>query len=632
MSNMITRAAPGSSSTSARAAVKTVAELVALQAADRPAAVAVASASRVLSYGELDARANALAAQLRGLGVGPDVVVGLCIPRSPAMVVAALAILKAGGAYLPLDPSYPVARLAFMLDDAQVPVLITAHCAKDQAPTGAYQVITLDDSGRIVESPPRLPPARPEPEFSPKNLAYVIYTSGSTGQPKGVEITHESLLNLVRWHRHAFHVTPADRASQVAKVGFDAAVWEVWPYLAAGASLYTVDEETASDPESLRDWLVAQSVTISFIPTPMAERLLMLPWPAKTALRTMLTGADTLHYYPPAGLPFELINNYGPTECTVVTTSAPVHANGTTDRLPAIGRPIDGMQVYILDESGQPVSSGTPGELYIGGVGLARGYRNRPELTAARFVPSPVGTEPRGRLFRTGDMARFLPDGQIAFLGRTDEQVKVRGHRVEPNEVTAVLNAHPQVLQSIVVAREITPGDVQLIGYFVAAPESQPTPGELREFLGARLPDYMIPALYVRLEKLPLTPNGKVDRTALPVPDDANTLRDNAFTAPRTDMEKAVADILGRLLGLEKVDVEENFFALGGHSLLGAQLMARVRDTFGVEVPLRMLFESPTVAELSAEIERLLVAKLQAMSESEVQRLLDSTPQTDAGA
>jgi amino acid adenylation domain-containing protein len=548
------------------------------------------------------------------------------------MVVAALGILKAGGAYLPLDPSYPVARLAFMLEDAQVPVLITAHCAKDQAPTGRYQTITLDDTGRIVESPPLLPHTRVESEFSPQNLAYVIYTSGSTGQPKGVEITHESLLNLVHWHQHAFSITSMDRASQVAKVGFDAAVWEVWPYLTAGASLYMVDEETVSDPESLRDRLVAQSITISFIPTPMAERLLMLPWPTETKLRLMLTGADTLHYYPPAGLPFQLINNYGPTECTVVTTSGSVHPNGTTNHLPSIGRPIDKMQVYILDESGKQVPAGTPGELYIGGAGVARGYRNRPELTAARFVPNPFGTQPEERLFKTGDMAKLLPDGQIAFLGRTDEQVKVRGHRVEPNEITAALNGYPHVLQSIVVARETTPGDVHLVGYFVAAPESQPSLVELRDFLGARLPDYMIPATYVRLEKLPLTPNGKVDRAALPAPDETNTLRDNAFTAPRTDMEKAVAGILGKLLGLEQVDVEENFFALGGHSLLGAQLMARVRDTFGVEVPLRMLFESPTVAELSAEIERLLVAKLQAMSESEVQRLLDSPPPTAAGA
>lgn len=632
MSNVITRTAPGRNSTTTRAPIRSVAELVALQAADKPDALAVASATRALSYGELDARATALSTHLKGLGVGPEVVVGICIPRSPAMVVAALGILKAGGAYLPLDPSYPVARLAFMLEDAQVPVLITAHCAKDQAPTGRYQTITLDDTGRIVESPPLLPHTRVESEFSPQNLAYVIYTSGSTGQPKGVEITHESLLNLVHWHQHAFSITSMDRASQVAKVGFDAAVWEVWPYLTAGASLYMVDEETVSDPESLRDRLVAQSITISFIPTPMAERLLMLPWPTETKLRLMLTGADTLHYYPPAGLPFQLINNYGPTECTVVTTSGSVHPNGTTNHLPSIGRPIDKMQVYILDESGKQVPAGTPGELYIGGAGVARGYRNRPELTAARFVPNPFGTQPEERLFKTGDMAKLLPDGQIAFLGRTDEQVKVRGHRVEPNEITAALNGYPHVLQSIVVARETTPGDVHLVGYFVAAPESQPSLVELRDFLGARLPDYMIPATYVRLEKLPLTPNGKVDRAALPAPDETNTLRDNAFTAPRTDMEKAVAGILGKLLGLEQVDVEENFFALGGHSLLGAQLMARVRDTFGVEVPLRMLFESPTVAELSAEIERLLVAKLQAMSESEVQRLLDSPPPTAAGA
>lgn len=632
MSKTITQTSSGSTSSTSRTPIRSVAELVALQAAGNPGAVAVASATRILTYGELDARANALAVHLGDLGVGPDVVVGLCIPRSPAMVVAALGILKAGGAYLPLDPTYPLARLAFMLEDAQVPVLITAHCAKDRAPAGAFKTITLDDSGHIVESATPLTPARRESEFLLKNLAYVIYTSGSTGQPKGVEVAHESLLNLVHWHQRAFHVSPTDRGSQVAKVGFDAAVWEIWPYLTAGASLYTVDEDTASNPEPLRDWLVAQGITISFIPTPMAERLLMLPWPAKTALRTMLTGADTLHYYPPVGLPFQLINNYGPTECTVVTTSGAVHPNGATDRLPSIGRPIDKMQVYILDESGKQVPTGTPGELYIGGAGVARGYRNRPELTAQRFVRNSLANEAGQRLFRTGDMARLLPDGQIAFLGRTDEQVKVRGHRVEPGEVTAVLNEHPQVLQSIVVARELTQGDIHLVSYFVPAPESQPTLGAFRDFLSARLPDYMIPATYVRLEKLPLTPNGKVDRAALPAPDDTNTLRDNTFTAPRTDMEKAVAGILGRLLGLESVDVEENFFALGGHSLLGAQLMARIRDAFGVEVPLRMLFESPTVAELSAEIERLLVAKLQAMSETEVQRLLDSTPQTEAGA
>ncbi len=608
-----------------------VAELISLQATVQPDVVAISSATRVLTYGEMAAHADALAARLRGLGVGPDVVVGLCIPRSPAMVAAALGILKAGGAYLPLDPSYPTARLEFILDDAKVPVVITAQCAKDEALIGNYETIIVDDSGRMIECPPVRPSSEIEAAFSPKHLAYVIYTSGSTGQPKGVEVTHESLLNLVQWHQRAFRVTAADRASQVARVGFDAGVWETWPYLTAGATLYTADEETICDPNLLRDWLVARGITISFIPTPMAERLLGLRWPSETALHTMLTGADTLHYYPPATLPFRLINNYGPTECTVVTTSGLVPPNGSTDRLPPIGLPIDKMWVCILDESGKPAPTGTPGELYIGGVGLARGYRNRPELTAKRFVASPLNGKTGERLFKTGDLAKRLSDGQIAFLGRIDEQVKVRGQRVEPNEVTAVLNGHPQIQQSVVVARELTEGDIRLIGYFVALPESNPTANDLRDFLGASLPDYMIPAAFVRLGQLPITPNGKVDRTALPMPDDSNTLRDNAFTAPRTDMERTVAGILGRLLGLEKVDVQENFFALGGHSLLGAQLMARVRDTFGVEVPLRTLFEAPTVTELSAEIERVLVIKLQAMSESEAERLLDSSSQPDGG-
>ncbi|HVM59919.1 MAG TPA: amino acid adenylation domain-containing protein [Verrucomicrobiae bacterium] len=628
---MIARAAQGDGGVATPTRPESIADLVSSQAAARADSVAVASTSRVLRYGELDARADALAARLRSLGVTTDVVVGLCIPRSPAMVVAALGVLKAGGAYLPLDPTYPSARLSFMLADAGVPVLIAAHCAKNQAPAGDHRTITIDDAGRIIESPSTLPAVEVEVDFSPENLAYVIYTSGSTGQPKGVEVTHEGLLNLVHWHQRAFRVTSADRASQVAKVGFDAAVWEIWPYLTAGASLYVADEKTVSDPDSLRDWLVAQGITISFVPTPMAERLLTLSWPAGTALRTMLTGADTLHYYPPAGLPFELINNYGPTECTVVTTSGLVSPNGAGDGVPSIGRPIDRMGVYILDESGRPVPTGTQGELYIGGVGLARGYRNQPEMTAKRFVPSPLNGDTGKRLFRTGDRAKFLPDGEIAFLGRMDDQVKVRGHRVEPDEVTAALNRHPHVRQSIVVAREPAPGDVRLAGYFVAAPDANPSARDLRDFLGATLPDYMIPVAFVKLEELPLTANGKIDRAALPAPDDSNTLRDSASTAPRTDMEKAVASILGPLLGLENVDVEENFFALGGHSLLGAQLMARVRDTFGVEVPLRTLFEAPTIAELSAEIERRLVAKLEAMSDSEVQRLLDSSPRPDGG-
>jgi amino acid adenylation domain-containing protein len=604
-----------------------IAEVVSSQATASPDAVALTSGRRVLSYRELDERASALADLLRALGIGADVVVGLCASRAPEMVVGALGILKAGGAYLPLDPTYPAARLAFMLADGRVPVVVVGRGVMDQVPSGSHEKVLLDDLGRVVEFPPVLRAARAKVPATAKSLAYVIYTSGSTGQPKGVEITHESLLNLVHWHRHTFKVTPADRASQVASVGFDAAVWEIWPYLAAGASLHMADDETVSNPESLRDWLVAQRITISFIPTPMAQHLLALSWPSGTVLRTMLIGGDTLHRYPPAGLPFLLVNNYGPTECTVVATSGPVYSKNSAHQLPPIGSPIANTRVYILDEAGNPVPMHTPGELHIGGMGVARGYRNRPDLTEERFIPDPFGANPGERLFKTGDMARFLPDGQIAFLGRRDEQVKVRGFRVELNEVTAALNEHPHIQQSVVLAREVAPGDTRLIAYFVAVTRSRPTLGELRNFLEARLPDFMVPATFVRLEKLPLTASGKVDRMSLPAPDASNTLREETRAAPRTEMEKTVARILARLLNLEDVDVEENFFALGGHSLLGAQLIARLRETFGIEMPLRVIFEAPTVADLSAEVDRLLLAKVQRMSDDEVEHLLASTEQ-----
>lgn len=607
---------------------ETVADLVAFQAAVRPDAIALASKNRVWTYRELDERASALADMLRILGVGPEVVVGLCMPRLPTMVVGALGILKAGGAYLPLDPAYPAARLTFLLEDGQVPVVVAGELIQERVPGGVYHTVLLDDLGRVADFPPLGQSVPVMAAATPKNLAYVIYTSGSTGQPKGVEIIHESLLNLLHWHQQAFGVKSADRASQVANVCFDAAVWEIWPYLASGASVHFAEDEAVSNPLLLRDWLVAQRITTAFIPTPLAEYLLALPWPSETALRTMLTGADTLHVYPPVGLPFLLVNNYGPTECTVVATSGPVDPNSSTDHLPPIGRAIAKTEVYILNEAGNQVPAETTGELHIGGIGVARGYRNRPELTAQKFIPNPFSVRPDERLFKTGDLARFLPDGQIAFVGRGDEQVKIRGLRIEPNEVAAALDAHPGIQQSVVVAREVAPGDTRLIGYLVPVPESHLTLSALRAFLRARLPDHMVPATFVSLEKLPLTPNGKVDRLSLPAPDKCNTLRDDARAASQTELEKTVAGILERLLNLEHVNVEENFFSLGGHSLLGAQLVARLRDTFGIEMPLRVIFEAPSVAELSAEVGRLLLAKVQRMSDEEVDHLLDATVPT----
>lgn len=586
-----------------------------------PNAVAVSSSRGELTYGELDAAAEKLAHHLRALGVGPEVLVGLCVPRSAATMVGALAIFKAGGAYLPLDPSEPEARLNFMFNDAGVSIVITEHVLKAKMSGANRKVIALDEMGRLTEPAPNAIEPEAGVPISPQSLAYVIFTSGSTGTPKGVEITHESLWNLVQWHQNAFKVIPFDHASCVARVGFDAAVWEIWPYLTAGASLDIPNEEKLKDPEAFQAWIIERNITISFVPTPMAERLLALNWPKESLLRMMLTGGDTLHTYPPANLPFLLVNNYGPTECAVVATSGLVPAQRGEKRLPSIGRAIANTRVYILDEAMKEVPGGTPGEIYIGGLGVARGYRNRPELTAERFVSNPFEGN-SSRLFKTGDCAQVLPDGQLAFLGRFDEQIKIRGFRIEPNEIVAALNDHPAVSQSVVVARELAENDSRLVAYFVPRAGHIATVSELRDFLSARLPAYMVPAMYVTIDAIPLTPNGKVDRAALPAPDAANTLGEDVFHAPRTEVEQAVAGILAPLLGVERVDVEANFFSLGGHSLLGIQLISRVRENLGVELSLRTVFEAPSVVELSAEIERLLCAKLEAMSEEEVQRTL----------
>jgi amino acid adenylation domain-containing protein len=543
------------------------------------------------------------------------------------MIVGALGILKAGGAYLPLDPNYPTERLRSMWEDAQAKILVTGQCMVDALPLRREHVVALDPEGQLALDQIPKPVAI---KARANDLAYVIYTSGSTGQPKGVEITRGGLLNLVRWHQRAFRITPKDRASHLAALGFDAAVWELWPYLASGASVHLPDSVAANDPEAVRDWLISQEVTICFLATPLAERVMTLEWPRKASLRVMLTGADTLHHYPQRKLPFQLVNNYGPTECTVVTTSGTVLPNEHADRLPSIGSPIDNMQVYILNENMQEAPIGEPGEIYIGGAGLARGYRNRPDLTAERFVPDPFGSEPGARLFRTGDLGRYLPDGQIAFLGRVDEQVKIRGFRIEPAEIVKVLDEHPAVQASVAMAREVKPGDKRLVAYFVPAAKTEPTHMELRNFIAARLPEYMVPAIFVKLEALPLNPSGKVDRATLPAPSAENTLHDSSFVAPRTPVEEKLAAMLAVLLDLDRVSVEDNFFLLGGHSLLGTQLIARIRDTFGVELSLRCLFDLPTISKLSGQIETLILDKLQAMSEEEAQLLTSGTAPANA--
>ncbi len=575
-------------------------QLVAAQARNNPDSAALIADGRTVSYRELDSRANRLANYLRAAGVGADVLVGLCLPRSLEMVVGALGILKAGGAYVPLDPSYPPDRLAFTLDDAQAPLLVTSPPVAERLPDGRWQLVYVGDP-RVADQP-RIAPSV---DSGAGDLAYVIYTSGSTGRPKGVEITHSSLTNLVDWHVQAFSVTAADQASQVAGLGFDATVWELWPYLAAGACVHLAGEETRNSAELLRDWLLAQKITISFVPTPLLEHLLTLPWPRTSALRVLLTGGDTLHRYPPADLPFVLVNNYGPTECTVVATSGPILPEKAPTIPPPIGRAIANTRIYLLDEQLSIVPVGEAGEIYIGGAGLARGYRNHPALTAERFVPDPFAGQPGSRLYKTGDLGRFLPDGQVAFLGRADDQIKIRGYRIEPGEISSRLDQHADVRASLIVAREDTPGNKRLVAYVLLKPDADPTYTELRDFLGGFLPEYMLPAAFVRLDAFPLTRHGKIDRTALPAPEPANTLQDEVSDGPRTEIEQRVAQILGELLELEEIGLDDNFFMLGGHSLLGAQLISRLRGAFDVDIGLRTLFEAPTVAALSVEIECL---------------------------
>jgi amino acid adenylation domain-containing protein len=575
-------------------------ELFEVQAARTPDAVAATGGTAALTYAGLNARANRLARHLVRLGVGPEARVGVCLERGPELMVCTLAVLKAGGAYVAMDPAYPPARLALMLRDSGAAVLLTDGRGAAPAEQDGVHVVRVD---RDADAFAAESAADLLNRVSPRNAAYVVYTSGTTGTPKGVVVEHASLGALCAWHVRAFGVREADRATQVAGPGFDAAVWEVWPYLTSGASVHVAPEEVRADPPALRDWLVEQAITVSFIPTPVAEPLLTLEWPADAALRWLLAGGDRLRARPRAGMPFALSNNYGPTECTVVATSGVVEAGGT--RTPSIGRPIENTRVHVLDAGLRPLPVGVPGELCIGGAQVARGYLDRPALTAERFVPDPFSAQGGARLYRSGDRVRWLADGTIEYLGRLDEQVKVRGFRIELGEIEAGLRQAPGVADCAVVARENAAGDRRLVAYIVGEAEAE----ALREHLRRSLPEYMVPSAFVPLEALPLTPNGKVDRKALPVPEgDAYAAREHE--APVGETEQAMAVVWAEVLGAERVGRHDNFLDLGGHSLLGTRVVSRIREVFGVEVPLRALFEGPTVAELAQRVEEVRRAGL----------------------
>lgn len=566
-----------------------------------PDAIAVVFGEEGITYRELNEQANQLAHYLQEQGVKPETLVGICVERSVEMVIGILGIVKAGGAYVPMDPMVPQERLVYIIEDAQISFLLTQERLLDKVALHV-EVICLDTQWNEIA---QASTANPVSEVTSENLAYVIYTSGSTGKPKGVAIAHRSLVDLIFWHQRTYEVTGEDRATQLAGTAFDASVWEIWPYLTAGSSLYIPDEETWMIPDKLRDWLIQQEITISFIPTPMAEKLIKLDWPEKVALRFMLTGGDQLHSYPPASLPFALVNHYGPSENTVVTTAALVPSK-ETEVAPPIGRPIANTEVYVLDAYGQPVPVGVVGELYIGGDGLARGYLNRPELTEERFVSHPFSTKPGARLYRTGDLVRYLRDGNLEFHGRIDHQVKIRGFRIELGEIEVELTQHPAVKEAVVIAKEDELGEKRLVAYLVT--KSDIDSREWRRYLKTKLPEYMIPTYFVRLDSLPLTPNVKVDRRGLPDPNQMQRV-ENEYVAPRNSLEKELSIYWAEVLGIEQIGVEDNFFEMGGHSLLATQLVFRICEALQLEIPLRALFEQPTIFGMVQIIEAIQKGK-----------------------
>jgi amino acid adenylation domain-containing protein len=561
----------------------------------------VSAGTRRLTYAALAGQATQLAHALRRLGVGAEVRVGVCLERSVELVVGFLGILKAGGAYVPLDPAYPPERLTYLASDAELPVILTTSSLLSRLPDlPRCTMCCLDlEAERLAEESPE---ALSGPTLD--QLAYTIYTSGSTGQPKGVEILHRGVLNMALWHRDTFGLTAADRVTQLVSPSFDVAGAELWPALIAGACVCIPDEETRLAPAALRDWLLAQHITLTILPTPLAERVLALPWPEEGALRWLLTGGDILRHYPAPGLPFTLVNNYGPTEASVVATATRVEPLDAPECPPSIGRPIANTQIYLLDQHRQLVPIGVPGELHIGGIGLARGYLQRPELTEARFLPHPFSQAKGARLYKTGDLARYRPDGTLEFLGRLDNQVKVRGFRIEPGEIEAVLARHPSIAEAVVLAREDLAGEKMLIAYVVAGESLSLSASDLRTFVLESLPEYMVPARFVWLEQLPLTPNGKVDRKTLPQQAQADLHLTTPFVPPRHVVEEQLAALWAEVLDLpvERVGIHDDFFALGGHSLRATQLLARVQATFQVELPLRAVFAAPTIAGLLEQL------------------------------
>ncbi|HLM54816.1 MAG TPA: amino acid adenylation domain-containing protein [Pyrinomonadaceae bacterium] len=572
------------------------------QAARTPEAVAVIFERGELTYAELNARANRLARRLRALGVGADTRVGVMLERSTELVVTLLATLKAGGAYVPLDSSYPRERLAFMLEDAACPVLLTQRRLLDSLPMGRGQVVCVDDPSAFVG----FGDEDLAPLATPDSLAYVIYTSGSTGKPKGAMNTHGAICNRLLWMQDEYRLTPDDRVLQKTPFSFDVSVWEFfWPLL-AGAALVVARPDGHRDSTYLADLVLERQVTtLHFVPSMLQVFLEEPRVPLCTSLRRVISSGEALpfalqqRFFARSGA--ELHNLYGPTEAAVDVTAWECRRDAEGTAVP-IGRPIANTRTYVLDEHLNPVPAGVAGELHLGGAGLARGYLNRPGLTAERFIPDPFSAEPGARLYKTGDLARHLPAGELEYLGRLDHQVKIRGFRVEPGEIEAVIGEHPSVRECVVTVRE-EGGDRRLVAYVVGAAGTRPEAGELREHLRGRLPEYMVPAGFVMLDALPLSPNGKVDRGALPAPDAAHAAARREYVAPRTPTEAALAAMWAEILRVERVGVTDNFFELGGDSIKGAVFINRLQERLGEIVHVITIFNGPTVGQLAAYLD-----------------------------
>jgi len=581
---------------------KCVHELFEQQARRTPDAIAVVYGRRSLTYRELNERANQLARYLKRCKVGPDVPVGICVERSPEMVVGLLGILKAGGAYVPLDSGYPGDRLGFMLNDVQARVVLTQQALRERLPGELAKVICLDSDWTLVEHEAS---ENLDTEATPENLAYIMYTSGSTGRPKGVAVPHRAVNRLVL-NTNYIHLGASDRVAQISNVSFDAATFELWGALLNGAALVGIPNEIVLSPKDFAEALKEARISAIFLTAALFNQLAASAPTALETVRTVIAGGEALspkwvREVLRQGAPERFLNGYGPTENTTFTCCHEVEGLAEAATNVPIGRPISNTEVYILDAHQNLVPVGVPGELYIGGDGLARGYWNRPELTAEKFVKNPFRpNESDLQLYRTGDIARYLPDGAIEFLGRLDDQVKIRGFRIELGEIEATLRHHPEVKDCVVKVYGHSAEQKRLAAYFVPSGGCAPGADELRRFLSKTLPEYMLPATFVQVEGLALTPNGKIDRKSLPEPDDARPKLEKRYAAPRDEVERQLTTIWEDVLGVHPVGIQDTFFDLGGHSLLAIRLIARIEKAFKKKLRLATIFQAPTVEGLAA--------------------------------